>query len=443
MSIQTSIQAQLQLLQSGADKQFNSFITVDEQGVLRALNEVRPPESSRLLEGYTLAVKDNIEVAGLPCTSGTKALQNFIPARDSTAVTRVKNAGAIIMGKTNMDELAIGGTSMNHAYKPVGNAYNSEYIAGGSSGGTAVAIAAGFVRAGLGTDTGGSSRIPAALNGIVGFRPTTGRYPNDGVLRITSTRDTIGPMGLNVADVALLDAVLSEDKPILQNVDASSLKLGIPRSYFYDNLDPEVVGVMEDVHTKLLAAGIILVEQNLPVVEELHRKSSFPIVLYETGQLLPQYLKHNNIAVTVTELHNKIATPNVKKIIGQAIDGMITEPVYKEALEIHRPKLQKAFSDYFKQYKVDAIIIPTTPLPARPIKENEDTVELNGHQVPTFLTYIRNVDISSNADIPGLTLAAGNNKQGLPIGLELEGPFNSDRRLLAIGQLLERILADK
>ena len=109
MSIQASIQAQLQLLRSGADKRFNSFITLDEQGVIRALNDIRPQGSSRLLEGYTLAVKDNIEVAGLPCTGGTTALQNFIPERDATAVTRVKNAGAIIMGKANMDELAMHG----------------------------------------------------------------------------------------------------------------------------------------------------------------------------------------------------------------------------------------------------------------------------------------------------------------------------------------------
>ena len=275
MSIQSSIQKQLQLIQSGADKQINSFITVDEQGIIQALKDIRPPPSSRILEGFTIVVKDNIEVAGLPCTEGTRALQDFVPKRDATVVTRLKNAGAIIMGKSNMHELAFGGTSINHAYKPVGNARNAEYIAGGSSGGTAAAIAAGFVRAGLGTDTGGSNRVPAALNGIVGFRPTTGRYPNDRTLLISSTNDTIAPMGLNVADVALLDAVLSEEELMLHNVDLSSLKLGVPRGYFYDNLDPEVAKVMDNVLAKFLAAGVTLVEKDIPDVGELNKKVCF------------------------------------------------------------------------------------------------------------------------------------------------------------------------
>ena len=443
-SVQPSVQEQLRLIQSGADKQINSFIIVDEEGILRALNDIRPSHSSRLLEGFTIIVKDNIEVAGLPCTGGTRALQNFIPKLDATAVTRLKDAGAIIMGKANMDELAYGGTGVNHAYKPVGNARNVEYVAGGSSGGTAAAIAAGFVRAGLGTDTGGSSRVPAALNGIVGFRPTTGRYPSDGVLRLSNTRDTIGPMGLNVADVALLDAVLSKEEAVLQNVDASSLKLGIPRSYFYDNLDPEVVGVMQSVHDKFLTAGITLIEENLPDVGEINGKAGFPIVLYETGQLMPHYFQKNNINVTMAELRDQIASPGVKKIFERVVNGAISESVYKEALQVHRPKLQNVFSDYFKQHEVDAIILPTTPLPARPIKEaTKGTIELNGQEVSAFLTYIRNVDVSSVAGIPGLTLPAGRNKQGLPIGLELEGPANSDRRLLAIGQLLEEILSSE
>ena len=239
------------------------------------------------------------------------------------------------MGKSNMHELAFGGTSINHAYKPVGNARNAEYIAGGSSGGTAAAIAAGFVRAGLGTDTGGSNRVPAALNGIVGFRPTTGRYPNDGTLLISSTNDTIAPMGLNVADVALLDAVLSEEEPVLHNVDLSSLKLGVPRGYFYDNLDPEVAKVMDNVLAKFLAAGVTLVEKDIPDVGELNKKVCFPVVMYECGQLIPQYLQKNNISITMAELHDKIASPDVKKVIGQVVDGVMTESVYREALELH------------------------------------------------------------------------------------------------------------
>ena len=158
--------------------------------------------------------------------------------------------------------------------------------------------------------------------------------------------------------------------------------------------------------------------------------------------MLPQYLQKNNTGVTMAELHDKIASPDVKKVIGQVVDGVISELVYREALKVHRPKLQKAFSDYFKQYEFDAVIFLTTPLPTRPIKEIKDTIELNGQEVSTFLTYRHNMEPSGNAGIPAwLTLPVGNSGEGLPIGLELEGPTNSDRRLLAIGQLLEKTLA--
>ena len=181
----------------------NAFITEGEI----------PPLDSGSLDRMRIGIKDNVHVAGLPNPAGTAALDGFVPAKDATLVARLRQAGAIIAGKNNLHELAYGITSANGAYGIVENAYDPTLIAGGSSGGTAVAVALGLVDAGIGTDTGGSVRIPAALNGIVGFRPTVGRYPNDGMTLISTTRDTAGPITSTVADAALLDAILSASDP--------------------------------------------------------------------------------------------------------------------------------------------------------------------------------------------------------------------------------------
>jgi len=433
--IETDLQSQLQKIHA-SNKETNAFITVNEEVV----KDFRPSAMPRLLEGYTLAVKDSIEVAGLPNTVGTKALDKFIPTRDATVVTRLKDEGAIVIGKTNLHELMFGITSKNYAYGAVGNACDVKYIAGGSSGGTAVAVAMGCARVGLGTDTGGSVRIPAALNGIVGFRPSIGRYPSDGVVPLSNTRDTIGPMTLNVADAALLDAVITKCEPVLQDIDVKSLKIGVPRSYFYHNLDPEVANVMDKVLVKLRNAGVILIEQDIPDVEELSSRSGFTIIFYETGQLLPKYLKDNNIPVTIEEVLDKVESPDVKQLIHKIMTAAPPEPVYREALEVLRPQLQQRLIDYFAKYEVDAIIYPTTPLPARLIEGIDETVEINGIKVSTLSIYNRNMEPSSITGIPSLSLPAGKSSQGMPIGVDIDGPANSDRRLLAIGLLLEPIL---
>ncbi len=331
----------------------------------------------------------------------------------------------------------MGITSNNHAYGAVHNAHDPTRFAGGSSGGTAVAIALGFTRAGLGTDTGGPSRIPAALNGIVGFRPTMGRYSQQGLIPLSKTRDTIGSMGNKVADVALLDAVMSDSDTTLPTLKAEDIRLGIPRQYFYDDLHPDVEKVMDDVLQRLSKAGITLVEERFDIdVGDLNQQISFPIVLYETKRLLPAYLASNGISYQ--EVLDQVESPDVKGVLNSLSgDGNIPEAVYTNAVNVLRPKLQNGFADYFKRARIDAMIIPTTPLPAGPIEGSDETVELNGNQVPTFPTFIRNMDPSSNAGIPGLTIPAGKSADGLPIGVEIEGHAGSDRNLLAIGQLLE------
>ncbi len=426
--------------------ELNAFIFVDHNSALKKSRETdrrrRRGERSGLLAGIPLAVKDNIHVAGMPNTAGTPLLRSFVPKQDAPVVARLKAAGAIVLGKTNMHELAFGITSNNAAFGAVGNACDPAYIAGGSSGGTAVAVAVGMAVAGLGTDTGGSSRIPAALNGIVGFRPTVGRYPSEGLTRISSTRDTVGPMGQSVADVALLDTVLANDEMPLAVASLNGLRLGVPREYFYLGLEPAVERHVQALLDALREAGAVLVEANLKGIGDMNQAVSFPVVLFETGVLLREYVAEHLPGGTLEALAESIASPDVKDILAGVLNGEMPEQTYRRAIERDRPQLRAAYADYFGRHRVEAIVFPTTPLTARPVSEVGETVELNGLQVPTFPTYIRNTDPGSNAGLPGLSIPLAVAPGEMPVGVEIDGPEGSDRRLLAIGAAIEALIQE-
>ena len=431
------------LLKNAHIKQdLNAFVTLDTGGALARAEELdklrRQGISLGPLHGVPIVVKDNIHVAGLSNSAGTKALQNFVPERQGPVIEVLLNAGAIILGKNNMHELAYGITSNNAYFGPVGNAACSTQMAGGSSGGTAAAVAAGIAPAGLGTDTGGSVRIPAALNGLVGLRPTMSRYSQQEMTVVSTTRDTIGPMAKTIADVALLDGVITGGNTSVQPAELKGLRLGVPREYFYENLDPEVRGLIEKTLAALAREGVILVEADLPDIQSLNERVSMDIVMYETAQLLPHYLQSNNTGVSLKQLLAGIESPDVKSILGQVFSKPVSHDVYINALSVERPRLQQVFAHYFSENNVDAMIFPTTPLPARHIEGNEEFIELNGEAAATFPTYIRNTDPASNAGIPALTLPMGLTKDGLPLGLELDGPVGSDRRLLEIGLSLQK-----
>ncbi|MBA1148573.1 indole acetimide hydrolase, partial [Ectothiorhodospiraceae bacterium WFHF3C12] len=299
-----------------------------------------------------------------------------------------------------------------------------------------------------GTDTGGSVRIPSALTGLYGLRPTVGRYDQGGITPISSTRDTAGPMARTMTDLVLLDGVITGSETRESPADLDGVRLGVPRGYFYDNLDPDTKRLMDSALKQLKDNGATLVEADLAGIGELNGKVGFPLALYEVLRTMPTYLEDSGASVGLLDVVRGVASPDVVGALGAAIgedmevgteDDAIPEPVYRDAMDKFRPQLQKLYSDYFTQHDVDAVVFPTTPLPARLIEGSVETVMLNGEAVPTFPTYIRNTDPGSNAGIPGLTVPVGVTPEGLPVGLEMDGPAGSDRRLLAIGLALEEL----
>lgn len=423
---------------------FNAFISIDAARV-RAAAEVadrqrRAGAPLGPLHGVPLALKDNLDTADQATTGGTPGLRSNRPTGDAAVVRKLREAGAVVLGKCNMHELAYGITSNNAAFGAVRNPYAPDRIAGGSSGGTAAAVAARLAPGGIGTDTGGSVRIPAALCGIVGFRPTVGRWPKQGIVPISHTRDTAGPMARSVADCALLDGVVCDDPSALASVPLKGLRLGVPRRHFWEGLDTELGRICEAALATLRAAGVTLVEVDLAEAAKLDGAAGFIIALYETPLDLGRYLAGHDGAPDFAALAAATASPDVSAILG-GMTGAAGPPeaAYRDAMEQQRPALQELYRRCFRDHDVAAVIFPTTPAPAAPIGA-DTSVTINGVDLPTFTTFIRNCGPGSVAGIPGLNLPAGTTASGLPIGIELDGPAGFDRRLLAVGAALEPLL---
>ncbi|MCR9135991.1 MAG: indoleacetamide hydrolase [Alphaproteobacteria bacterium] len=392
------------------------------------------------LAGVPLCLKDNIATTDLPTGAATGALQGWMARRNAPVAQRLFEAGALLGAKGNMHELAFGITNNNAVTGAARNPWNPDMIPGGSSGGVAVTVAARMMPAGIGTDTGASVRLPASLCGLVGFRPSVGRYPGDGIVPISHTRDTAGPITRTVGDARLLDAVMA-DVPEGDDIPApTALRIGVPRGYFFDNLDPSIEENIEKVLRQLAGAGVDLIEADIPDVGTLNAAISFPVALFEFIQDLKIFLKQNGIDHSLQDICDGVGSPDVKGVFqSQLGEEAMPESVYRQAMDVERPRLQAAYASYFADHRLDAAIFPTAPLPARPIGQDE-TVELNGEQVPTFPTFIRNTDPASNAAIPGISLPCGLSADSLPVGVELDGPAGSDDRLLAVAAAIEKVL---
>jgi len=433
------------LAKIAANSDLNAFITVNGVGAInaaRAADEARrrDPAHFGALQGVPLIIKDNIHVAGLRNTAGTPGLDAFVPDANAPVVQALLNAGAIVLGKINMHELAFGITSNNAAFGPVRNPYDKSRFPGGSSGGNGSAIAARLAPGGIGTDTGGSVRIPAALTGIVALRPTIHRYSQVGVTPISHTRDTVGPMARTVSDLILLDSVITNDWRNMETVAPRRIRLGVVPEMF-QNVDVETLQLVNQALDKLEQAGVQIVPLQVSGFLDLDNQSGFPIALFEATRDIANYLSTYNTGLTLSQLAAQIASPDVKFVFDTfVVPAAIPQTVYDTAVNVVRPQLQKLYAETFENGDLDAIIFATTPLPASPIIGSDSTVILNGVPVPTFQTYIRYTDPGSVAGVPGISLPVALTGSGLPVGIEIDGPAGSDRDLLAVALTLEKIL---
>ena len=314
-------------------------------------------------------------------------------------------------------------------------------MAGGSSGGTGAAIGAGIVYGGLGTDTGGSVRIPAALNGIVGFRPTVGRYSQEGITPISHTRDTAGSMAVDVRSVVLLDSVISGDKMVTKAAKKEGLRLGVSKS-FLQNIEPEIEVLWKKTMTAFQNAGIVIVEIDASEIIRLNSLVGFPVALYEANADMRSYLTKYDVGISIEELAEEISSPDVAGTYKGLVlpeklpspDGLVeAAPVYEDAIKTHRPMLIQEYEKVFRDNKLDALVFPTTPAVAKIADENSSSLE-------NFILFIQNTDPGSNAGMPGLSIPMGLAKDNLPAGLEIDGLPGSDLKILSIGLALEEIL---
>jgi Asp-tRNA(Asn)/Glu-tRNA(Gln) amidotransferase A subunit family amidase len=424
----------------------NAFITLEPSRVLEAARDCDKHRHSGghlgPLFGLPVPVKDSVNTRDYPTSAGTPALRNFQPAADAPIVRSLRASGAIVLGKTNLHELSYGWTSNNLAFGAVHNPYDSRRIPGGSSGGTAAAVAAHMAPLGIAEDTEGSIRVPAAMCGIAGFRPSTGRYSTKGCVPITPLFDQVGPHARSVSDLALFDSVAADDWRPLQPAPLKGLRLGIVRDYWFTSLDGQVQHVTEQALQRLRQAGAELVETELPGLGRLIELTTDAVQNHDVRLSLARYLKDYGTNLTFEQVVRE-ASPDIQAIFRSDVlagsPNFVSEQVYAAARDVHLPALRRLYRDYFTRTGVAAIVFPATMAPPPPIGEDE-TVDIGERKVPFFTVVGRNIAPGSTAGLPGLVLPAGLTTTGQPVGMEFDGPAGSDRALLAIGLSLERAL---
>jgi Asp-tRNA(Asn)/Glu-tRNA(Gln) amidotransferase A subunit family amidase len=424
----------------------NAFITFEPAHVLaaaRACSQAR--QAGRPLGplfGLPIPVKDSVNTAEYPTTGGTPALRHYRPAEDAPVVQALRASGAIVLGKTNLHELSYGWTSNNQAFGAVHNPYDPKRIPGGSSGGTGAAVAARMAPLGVAEDTEGSIRVPAAFCGIMGFRPTTGRYSTRACVPITTLFDQVGPHARTVADLALFDSVLANDWRPLARVPLLGVRLGIVRDYWYRDLDPEVERITSAALGKLHDAGVELVESELPGLDRLIELITEPVQNHDVRLTLARYLADYDAGVTLDELVRQ-ASPDIRELFRTDVlpggQNVTTDAAYGEAVGTHLPALRSLYRDYFARYEVAAIIFPATMIPPPPIGAEAD-VTIRGRTVSFETAVARNIAPGSTAGLSGLVLPAGLTSTGLPVAIELDAAPGSDRALLALGASVATII---
>lgn len=405
------------------------------------------------LAGVPVVLKDNLSTRGVETTCASKILQGFVPPYDATVVTRLEQAGAICVGKANLDEFAMGSSCENSAYFPTRNPWNTSRVPGGSSGGSAAAIAADFAPLSLGSDTGGSIRQPAALCGVLGLKPTYGRVSRYGLVAYASSLDQIGPFARTVEDLALGLQAISGADPMDSTAlpgavpdytaaltgDIKGLRVGVPKEYFGSGLEPSVRAAIDEVVATLEKLGAVVGEATLPHTD--YGLAAYYIVApAEASSNLARYdgVRYGHRSQKLGG-HNELFEqtreegfgPEVKQriLIGTyALSAGYYDAFYLKAMQV-RTKILQDFQKAFESF--DVLITPTSPTTAFAIGEKSDD--------PLAMKLADICTIPANlAGIPGLSQCCGFDEQGLPIGVQYLGPALSEETLLRVAHAYEQ-----
>lgn len=399
-----------------------------EYGVLSMMLEVHDPGvEAGPLSGIPVLVKDSIDVQGAASAAGTPALGENIAPMNAPIVQRLLDAGAWITGKTVMHELALGVTSNNAYHGTPKNPWDGRMISGGSSGGAAAALALGLAPASIGTDTGGSVRVPAALCGVYGFRPTVGRYPGEGIVSLSPARDTAGPMARSMADVLLLDSVLAGREPVRERTGKPPA-LGLSPSHAVD-LDPDVAQLYESTRRTLEGLGITFVTVDVDDIIQDARTIAATVLWGEARPALENYLAEHG-GPSIEAILDRIASPDVRTIVDEGLDSVSKEEHEHSIRTL--VALREEFGHRLSAAGVEALMFPTSPVVARPIGQDKE-ISLNNRSVPTFATFIRHSDLGGTLGLPGLSVPVGTGAAtGLPVGMEFSSPAGTDDALLGL-----------
>ena len=422
-----------------------AFLALDPQLLLEQARgrdlELRAGIAPGVLFGLPIPVKDSVNTQDYRTTGGTPALREFQPEQDAPVVAALRAAGALVLGKTNLHELSYGWTSNNRAFGAAHNPYDPSRIPGGSSGGTAAAVAARMAPLGLAEDTEGSIRVPAAFCGVAGFRPTTGRYSSEACIPISPLFDQVGPIARSMLDLVLFDSVIAGDRRPMNTPPLRGVRLGVVRDYWYRGLDPEVARLTDLALARLEQAGVQLVESELPGLAELIELTTSQIQNHDVRIALAHYLAE---FATGRDFDTVVAmaSADLQELFREHVlpggAEFVSEAAYAAARDRHLPALRQLYREYFARTGVAAIAFPTTLVAAPPI--GEDRVLMIGASAVSFETAVsRNIAPGSTAGLPGLVLPIGLTANGLPVSMEFDAAAASDRALLSLGVSLEQL----
>lgn len=420
----------------------NAFRKLDVQAVLEAARAADKAyargQASGQLHGLPIPIKDSINTRSLPTSNGTQALAEFRPARDAGVLSRLLHEGAIVMGKTNLHEVSLGWTSNNEIFGPVRNPYDRTRSPGGSSGGSAVAVAARMAPVAIAEDTWGSIRIPSGFCGIAGFRPSRGRYPDDGIMPLTQVFDQVGLMARFMEDLIMIDRVAARDPWTVKPVQASNVRIALCAP-LWDGVDSEIERVAQDAMARLREAGLTVIDAPAPFARNA-AKIVGAIAPYELQESIATFLRQQDTGVSFADLHAKLS-PRVKGVMDAIISSANKSgrQAYEVALA-HREALQSELATYVRDHRIQALVFPSAMVqPPKIGEEAEVTINID-NKISSIDAFGRNAGLATCAGMTSLVLPAGLTTGGLPVGLEFASLHGQDRQLLSLGLLLERSL---